>query len=118
MILQEMARLGYIDDLELIIWTDDPGSIPHFHLRDRTTKGDNFHCCVRIDKAEYFQHDGKNDKLNSKQKKNLCSFLNQKVLLGTAEITNWDKVIMYWNDNSSNITLDSDTEMPDYTKLI
>ena len=55
MILQEMARIGYVDNLELIIWTDDPGNIPHFHIRDRSTKGEKFNCCIRIDKAEYLE---------------------------------------------------------------
>ena len=67
MILNEMARIGYIDDLELIIWTDDPGNIPHFHIRDKETKGNNFHCCIRLDEPSYFKHQGKMDVLNAKQ---------------------------------------------------
>ena len=69
--LEEMARIGYIDNLEILIWTDDPGNIPHFHIRDRSTKGQEFNCCIRIDKPEYFIHTGKENKLNSKQIKNL-----------------------------------------------
>ena len=117
MILQEMARIGYVDNLELIIWTDDSGNIPHFHLRDRSTKGEKFHSCIRIDKPEYFIHTGKENKLNSKQKKNLMAFLQQNTTLGTATITNWDKVIMYWNDNNSDVIIDSDIPIPDYTLL-
>lgn len=117
MILNEMARIGYVDDLELIIWTDDPGNIPHFHIRDRSTHGDNFHCCVKITELEYFNHTGKEDKLNSKQRKNLVDFLNSTSKLGNIEVKNWDKVIMYWNDNNSSILLDSNTEMPNYLLL-
>lgn len=115
--LEEMARIGFIDNLEIFIWTDDPGNIPHFHIRDISTKGDEFNCCVRIDKAEYFKHTGKEDVLNHKQKKNLIEFLNSTSKLGGIEIKNWDKVIMYWNDNNSKLILPDDLEMPDYNLL-
>lgn len=115
--LLEMARIGYVDDLELIVWTDDPGDIPHFHLRDRATRGKKFHACVRIDKPEYFKHAGKEDTLNSTQKKNLVSFLTSEVAFGNIKITNWEKVIMYWNDNNSAVILDSDIAMPNYLLL-
>jgi len=115
--LMEIARIGFIDDLELFIWTDDPGNIPHFHIRDISTKGQKFNCCVRIDEPEYFKHTGKEDVLNSKQKKNLIQFLNSTSKLGTIEIKNWDKVIMYWNDNNSKIILPDDLPMPDYSLL-
>lgn len=117
MSLEEMARIGFIDNLEVLIWTDDPGNIPHFHIRDISTKGEKFHCCVRIDRPEYFKHTGKEDSLNSKQKKNLINFLNSTSKLGGIEIKNWDKVVMYWNDNNSNLILPDDLEMPDYNLL-
>lgn len=40
--LYEMARVGCFDDLEVIVWTDDPGKIPHFHIRDRSTRVKSF----------------------------------------------------------------------------
>lgn len=115
--LEEMARIGFIDNLEVLIWTDDPGNIPHFHIRDILTKGKKFHCRVQIDRPEYFKHTGKEDSLNSKQKKNLVNFLNSTSKLGGIEIKNWDKVVMYWNDNNSNLILPDDLEMSDYNLL-
>lgn len=117
MILNEMARIGYIDDLELIIWTDDPGNIPHFHIRDKETKGNNFHCCIRLDEPSYFKHQGKMDVLNTKQKKKLINFLNSSSKMGNFEVKNWDKIIAYWNDNNSSVILPDDYPMPDYTLL-
>ena len=32
--LYEMARAGYIDNLEIFVNTDDSGNIAHFHIRD------------------------------------------------------------------------------------
>ena len=40
--LVEMARIGYADNLEIYVLTDDPGYIPHIHIRDRETKGKVF----------------------------------------------------------------------------
>lgn len=116
-ILNEMARVGYFDDFEIIIWTDNSGNIPHMHIRDRGTHGDKFHCCIRLDNPEYFSHGGKEDKLNSKQIKSLLNFLKSTSKIGKTEINNWDKVIMYWNDNNSNVILNDDTPIPDYKLL-
>ena len=84
--LTEMARIGFTDDgfevyintddgFEVYINTDDGGNIPHFHYRTKNTW--EFHTCIRLDIAEYFHHDGKEDILNSKQRKQLVKFLKQ-----------------------------------------
>lgn len=89
----EMARVGFTDDdYEIYIHTDDPGKIPHFHYWDAKTKGDKFHTCVRIDKPEYFHHTGKENILNSKQKKELVDFL-QKSCKDKRFINNWELLI-------------------------
>ena len=47
-----MARIGYTSDrIEIQIYTDDPGNIPHLHF-----KSDTLDRCIRLDKAEYFPH--------------------------------------------------------------
>lgn len=50
-LLAEMARIGFIGkkgELEVYIRTNDPGNIPHFHVRDTSTMGTEFETCVRI----------------------------------------------------------------------
>lgn len=113
--LFEMARIGYIGDLEIYIRTDDPGNIPHFHIWDKETMGDRFHGCIRIDKAEYFFHEGKYSTLNSKQRKELVKFL--KSPYRTTGLTNWERLVLEWNDNNSEINLSDDYLMPDYFTL-
>ena len=76
--LTEMARIGFTDDMyEIYINTDDPGNIPHFHYR-KANEWDKFHTCIKIATAEYFHHTGKEDVLNSKQRKELVKFLSSK----------------------------------------
>lgn len=114
-ILNEMARIGFTDDgYEVYIRTDDSGNIPHFHYWDRETKGDQFNTCIRIDVPEYFHHTGKEDVLNHKQKKSLIKLLNEKRTNG---LTRWQMLLADWNENNSNITIDENQSMPDYTML-
>lgn len=113
--LEEMARLGFINDLEIYVRTDDPGKIPHFHICDRETKGQKFHTCVQISKCAYFKHTGKEDTLNSKQRKDLVEFLGK--IHKSKKFSNWEYLIAIWNDNNSDVEVPVDCQMPDYTKL-
>ena len=121
-LLLEMARIGYADNLEIYVLTDDPGFIPHIHIRDRETKGEVFDACVRLDSPNYFSHGHHNDKLNSKQKKLLNDFLHTAPSNGRFS-TNYEYAVILWNDNNSkeNITIKRDSKgniiIPDYTKL-
>ena len=113
--LMEMANIGSIDNkLIAIIRMNDPGNIPHFHIVDKATLGKGFHTCIKIETPEYFHHEGKEDVLNSKQRKNLNDFLKNKNELG---VTNWKYLVTTWNINNSNKNVDKDITQPDYTKL-
>lgn len=121
-LLVEMARIGYADELEIYVLTDDPGYIPHIHIRDRETKGQIFDTCIRFDSPEYFKHGHHSDKLNGKQKKKLNDFLHSKPSNGMFD-TNYEYAVILWNDNNSkqNVELKKDEHgnviIPDYTKL-
>lgn len=113
--LLEMAKVGPLnDELVIYIWTNDDGSIPHFHIVDKSTMGNEFHTCVKIEKAEYFHHTGKEDVLNSKQKKRLMEFFSKSDKWGD---NYWDIVLQEWNRNSSKVEVDRNLKTPDYTKL-
>lgn len=118
----EMARIGFICQrpvLEIYIHTDDPGNIPHFHIRDYKKSGQSgqeFHTCVQFKSNTYFHHTGKEDYLNSDQRKELVQFLSQNYR-GRNGYTNWQKLVDDWNDNNSSIQLDEDTPMPNYRTI-
>jgi hypothetical protein len=113
--LMEMASIGDIDNkLIIIIRSNDPENIPHFHICDKTTLGSNFHTCVKIENAEYFHHTGKEDVLNTKQRKALIQFLNSTCDLG---ISYWKFLIMTWNSNNSSKKISINCKMPDYSEL-
>lgn len=114
--LIEMAKIGEIKNYTIIVWTNDNGNIPHFHIVDSNTLGKQFHTCVQIEKPEYFHHTGKEDTLNSKEKKELIKFFQAS---DPDEVfgTNWDVLLYEWNKNNNRKRISRDTEMPDYILL-
>ena len=112
--LLEMATIGNMDNtLCIIIRMNDAGNIPHFHIMDRSTLGSKFHTCIKIETPEYFHHTGKEDILNSKQRKSLVEFLKSSHRKGTK----WEMLVDLWNINNSTMIVDDNIDMPDYTKL-
>lgn len=113
--LFEMAQIGDLDN-KLIIYvrSNEGGNIPHFHIVDKQTLGSKFHTCVKIENATYFHHTGKEDVLNSKQRKRLVDFLNSMTPL---ENTYWEFLLLTWNINNSNRKVNINQKMPDYTNL-
>lgn len=116
-VLEEMARVGFIDNnhYEIYVNTNDPGNIPHFHIRDASTRGEIFHTCIRFDANEYFHHTGKEGVLNAHERKCLIKFFNSPTGNKKFNGTNWELAVYLWNLNNSNIPLDDDIQMPDYT---
>lgn len=121
--IDEMARIGFLTKstpcpYEIYVMTDDPGKIPHFHIRDYKKggrSGTEFHTCIDLTQPKYFHHPGKQDNLNRKQLKELVDFLMSKYK-GRNE-TNWQRIIDAWNDNNSDIELNVDSKIPNYTDI-
>ena len=112
--LTEMARIGFTDDgFEVYVNTDDGGNIPHFHYRTKGTW--EFHSCIKLEKAEYFEHEGKEGKLNSRQRKELVKFLNK--VDEDENKTNWQIIVSEWNRNNSNVKVNKNLQMPNYLDL-
>ena len=115
--LYERALIGQITNIfEVFVYTDDGGGCPHFHIWDSSTKGKAFHTCVRFDSPEYFYHNGKEDILNSKQKKLLDDFFKAPSR-NKRYSSNWEYALSMWNDNNSVMNIAEDLEQPDYTIL-
>ncbi|MBR4046136.1 MAG: hypothetical protein IKK05_04455 [Alistipes sp.] len=108
-----MALIGNVDEYAISINTNDGDYIPHFHIKDTNFNGNKFHTCIKIEKAEYFHHTGKENILNSKLRKELIKLLKSKTELG---ITHCEYLVATWNNNS-NKKLPIEIPMPDYTAL-
>lgn len=112
--LLEMAQIGTFGKYTIIVWTNDPGNIPHFHVVDSATRGNSFNTCIKIESPEYFHHEGKEDTLNTKERKELLKFLNSKDKWGEQ---NWVVLLKEWERNNSKTSIDINLPIPDYTKL-
>ena len=118
--LEEMSvRVGVITPKNYLVYvnTDDSGNIPHFHVVDNNTTGDEFHTCIMIEESRYFTHNSKVDKLTrGKDRKNLDKFLRQKFSNSKFNGTNWEYIVMIWNMNNSNVVIE-DIKQPDYSTI-
>lgn len=113
----EMACCGHtIDGLFIIVFTNDPGNIPHFHVfNNQNPKKTTLNACIKIETPEYFKHGNHTDILNGKQMKSLIKFLNSK---RKENKTWWQHLLELWNDNNSNYEIPEDLPIPDYISLI
>lgn len=116
-LMLEMSRVGgFADNLDVYVRSNDPGNIPHFHIVDSSTLGDEFHTCVQLTTNKYFHHTGKEDVLNKKQRKLLVQFLKSKYK--RYGITNWQRILDEWNDhNNSGMNVPDNQEMPNYLTI-
>lgn len=113
-VINEMSQVGTFSKYTIIVWTNDSGNIPHFHIVDSSTRGEKFHTCLKIESPEYFHHSGKEDVLNNKERKELLKFLNSKDKWGEQ---NWIVLLKEWERNNSNSSIDINQVIPDYLKL-
>lgn len=117
--IEGMSRVGYTSGLEIYVNTDDGGNLPHFHMRDKTD-WNKFHTCILIEQPKYFLHEGKENILNSKQRKELVEFMESQPSLTKYAgkfATNWELICFLWDMNNSAVNISDDATMPDYRQL-
>lgn len=114
--LGEMAKVGTFNNIEIFVRSNDPGKVPHFHFIDKNKKKNN-EGCIKIKVSEYFDHEGKLLHLNTSQRKEMIKFLKQPFIKKKFLGTNWEYLVQLWNINNSDVEIDDDQEMPDYSEL-
>lgn len=113
--LYEMSRVGITNNGFIVSVYDNEGSVPHVHVSFGKPRNPEFESCVRLDKAEYFNHKSTQKKLSSKQKAELIKFFNKKGSGKMTDISNWEFAVELWNRNNS-FQLKSSV-MPNYEDL-
>ena len=118
--MDEMARVGIMNNIfDVIVHTDDMGFVPHVHIIDRNTGGNEFDCCVQLEKNHYFIHGNHVDMFNSRQCKIFDDFMKQPCRSPKYR-NNYEFAVEMWNANNSEsyvqIKEDENGEiiMPDY----
>lgn len=118
----EMARVDFIPPdsqktIEVYVHTDDPGAIPHFHVRKHGSHGRfDWETCILFEGPKYFLHGEYKDKLPRDVKGQLDKMLRQEDKKNRGQ-TYWESAIRRWNENNSNRDLSIDLCQPDYFLL-
>lgn len=121
-IINEMARVGFMDDMDVVVYTDDPGYIPHVHIIDNATRGQEFDACVMIEDNRYFSHGNHTDVFNSKQRKSFDNFMHEPCRSPKYK-NNYELAISMWNLNNSDAYVipktdnNGETIIPNYTTI-
>ena len=112
--LVEMAEVGRFATYKITVYGSE-GPILHFHFEtlDGKVKG-----CIRLDRAEYFNHGPYQDRLSSRDRKRMVDWLNSPHKhFGKVGYTNWQVICVYWDDNNHDNLFNADTPMPNYEEL-
>lgn len=123
--LNEMARVGFLDNkakYEVYVRTNDAGFIPHVHIWDSATCGEEFDCCVKLETNEYFFHGHHTDRMNSKMCKAFAEFMEQPCRSPKYK-NNYELAVEMWNLNNSDtyVQIKEDSNgniiMPNYRNI-
>ena len=116
----ERERMRFLD---VVVYTDDKGYIPHVHILDRGTNGREFDCCVQLETNRYFSHGKHLDTFNSKQCKEFNEFMRQPCRNPKFR-NNYELAVDMWNLNNSDSYVqiredkDGNMIMPDYSTIL
>lgn len=123
--LNEMARVGFMDnkaEYEVYVRTSDPGFIPHVHIWDSATHGQDFDCCIKLETNEYFPHGHHTSKMNGAMRKAFANFMEQPCRSPKYK-NNYELAVEMWNLNNSSayVQIREDENgniiMPDYRTI-
>lgn len=130
--ISAMAIIGKFkcgDTFEVYVYPPDNSMVPHIHIMVYEGPYDKikFQAAVKLEKPEYFPHEGKyGDKFSSKQLKAFVTFMtkvipsdNRKVM----DMTNYEFSCFMWNQNDSRkkihpkYTESDEPIIPNYSEL-
>lgn len=118
-LLCEMSKVAEFNGYNLIVWTNDEGQEPHFHVtKGRNPTAPDFDCCIKFGSAEYFPHSGHCDKMPRKHLKDLVALLKSNDEDAVGNQTFWQSLIGDWNRNNNRRKIPLTTEMPDYIHIV
>lgn len=90
------------------------GTIPHFHVFRKEEDLESWRngACLFLTDNSYFDHSGNTETLTKDELAQVIGRLKETVK--KRKISNWEYIVMLWNDNNPNYEIDYDTPMPDY----
>lgn len=108
--LTEMAKVGHFGDYIIEMFSNE-GPIPHFHFIN--VHNNKINGCICLQENRYFNHGCHTAILNSKERKLLIEFLNQKMI---KDISNYEYLCRRWNILNVKYRFDF-KDIPDYMEI-
>jgi hypothetical protein len=118
----DTSRVGMMDTYDVVVYTDDVCQIPHLHVIDKATRGQEFDSRISLNQASYVLQNGHSDKLDAP----ICVRFNQFMHEPSRNVhyrNNYEAAVNLWNDNNedSHIPLleteESEIIIPNYASL-
>lgn len=128
--IYDMAHIGNFgsDNLELYINSREGDNVPHFHVLDHTSKGEEIETCVQIRENRYFHHGRHQGTLNAKQRDALMAFMQSKPKTNKPQFNKFDTYYeliaylweLFYPNSDTEIKYDKDGNViiPDYTNIL
>lgn len=113
--IEGISRIGFAEDYEIYIHTDDEICVPNFHIRN-TDKENKVYASICIEKAEYCFHNSEEEKLNFQTTVELQKFMQSPAPVLNGRLTFWECLCVVWETNNASHKISAET-MPDYTLL-
>jgi len=114
-VLTEMTQIDILLDFAVCVYGSE-GPVAHFHVLKGNSKYPDWETCIEIRHPKYFHHFGKESILNSKQKKDLMTFLSAPHKYFSTK-SNWQVLVIVWSMNNTEHQISPIPEMPDYMLL-
>jgi hypothetical protein len=118
----DMSRIGMMGAYDVVVYTDDVCQVPHLHVIDKATRGQEFDSRISLNRASYVLQDGHSDKLVA----SICARFNQFMREPSRNVhyrNNYEAAVNLWNDNNGNShislceTEENEVIIPDYSSL-
>jgi hypothetical protein len=118
----DMSRIGMMGAYDVVVYTDDVCQVPHLHVIDKATRGQEFDSRISLNRASYVLQDGHSDKLGA----SICARFNQFMREPSRNVhyrNNYEAAVNLWNDNNGNShislceTEENEVIIPDYSSL-
>lgn len=96
---RNMSRVGRLGEYDVVVYSDDEVSIPHFHVIDSETKGGRFNVALRLNDLSICSHAVCNSHLDQELRAEILTFMDAKCS-NAHYSSNYECAVSLWDDNN------------------
>ena len=96
---RNMSRVGRLGEYDVVVYSDDEVSIPHFHVIDSETKGGRFNVALRLNDLSICSHAVCNSHLDHELLVEILAFMEAQCR-NVHYKNNYEYATSLWQDNN------------------